>query len=241
MAESRRTVFSELFKADIGFEEPVFTRKERTVFPAVCCVIVFISGIFSVTTLGAAPSDNGVKGKISAAKAEKELPGRERLYRELGAIQSDEAVVFLSRAAISEPEPGGRTSAITALRKTGGRSALNGILAALKVEKHKGVRIQAVNSLGFFNDPKALERLRDIVGTDLDRDMRIAAYMALSRLGDAETLSKDFDLEKDPGAKLGILDALSRTEDGENKLRGIKERSGDKAVKARIDLHMKKK
>jgi HEAT repeat protein len=146
-------------------------------------------------------------------------------------------VAVLSRAALNDAEPGGRIDAILALRKIGGPEALKGLLEVLSKEKHKGVRIQAVNSLGFFNAPKALARLRDIAKNDPDKDMRISAVMSLSRLNDTQTLSDNFAVETDSSVKLGIIDALGRSDGGEKELKKIKAKSKDAKINERLDFY----
>lgn len=206
-----------------------------------------MTGLFILILLAAAPAsaqpadaagaDKTIAEKINAAGTEKELPKRERLYRELGDARSSAAVEALSRAALNDPEPGARVDAILALRKIGGPEALKALLAALAAEKHKGARIQAVTALGFFNSPEALAELRRTAGNDPDKDLRISAVMALSRLNDADTLAAGFDAEKDPAAKLAIVDALGRSEGGEKELKKIKTRSKDAKINERADFY----
>lgn len=196
-----------------------------------CLIILLLSPV------GVFAAEKTIAEKINAAGTEKELPKREKLYRELGDSRDAAAVAVLSRAALSDAEPGARIDAILALRKIGGPEALKGLLAALAAEKHKGARIQAVNALGFFNAPEALAELRRTAGNDPDKDLRIAAVMALSRLNDAETLAAGFDAEKDPAAKLAIVDALGRSEGGGKELKKIKTRSRDAKINERADFY----
>ena len=175
--------------------------------------------------------------KPGAAGAGKDLPSREKYYRDLGEARDVSAVEVLGRAALGDPEPGARIDAVLALRKIGGPAALRGLLEALASEKHKGVRIQAVNSLGFFSAPEALSRLRDIAVNDPDKDLRVAAVLALSRLGDAQTLTDNFGSEKDPAVKLAIVDAVGRTEEGEKELGKIRAKNKDPKVTKRLNLY----
>ncbi|MDP2755268.1 MAG: HEAT repeat domain-containing protein, partial [Nitrospirota bacterium] len=185
----------------------------------------------------AAPADITVNEKIAAAKTEKEISKRESLYRELGDARDIAATPVLSQAALSDTEPGARIDAILALRKIGGPEALKGLLEALSAEKHKGVRIQIINSLGFFNAQEALARLRDTAKNDPDRDLRISAAMALSRLNDTQTLSDNFSVETDSGVKLGIIDALGRSDGGEKELKKIKAKNKDAKTNERLDFY----
>lgn len=190
---------------------------------------------------GAAAGDNPPAVKAGAVGAGKDLPAREKHYRELGEARDASAVEVLGRAALGDPEPGARVDAVLALRKIGGPAALKALLEALAAEKHKGVRIQAVNSLGFFSAPEALARLRDTAVNDPDKDLRVAAVLALSRLGDAQTLTAGFDSEKDPSVKLAIVDAVGRTEDGEKELEKIRAKNKDVKITERLDLYTVKK
>ena len=189
----------------------------------------------------AAGADEALSGKIAAAKTEREISKRESLYRELGDARDTAAIPVLSRAASSDAEPGARIDAILALRKIGGQEALKGLLEALSREKHKGVRIQAVNSLGFFNAPEALARLRDAARNDPDKDLRISAVMALSRLNDTQTLSDNFSVETDSNVKLGIIDALGRSDGGEKELKRIKAKNKDAKANERLDFYTREK
>ena len=200
----------------------------------------------AVAALAAAPAARGassgtaggsVSEKIAALQGEKEISGRERLYRELGEARDKAATAVLSRAALSDAEPGARIDAILALSKIGGPEALKGLLAVLAREKHKGVRIQAVNALGFFSAPEALAGLRGIARNDPDKDLRISAVMALSRLNDTQVLSDNFAVETDTSVKLGIIDALGRSDGGEKELKKIRAKNKDAKTNERLDFY----
>lgn len=199
------------------------------------CLLVSLST--APAAFAAAPADITVNEKISAAKTEKEISKREKLYRELGDARDIAATAVLRQAALTDPEPGARIDAILALRKIGGPEALKGLLEALAAEKHKGVRIQAVNSLGFFNAPEALAILRETAKKDPDKDLRISAVMALSRLNDTQTLSDNFAVETDSNVKLGIIDALGRSDGGEKELKKIKIKNKDAKINERLDFY----
>jgi HEAT repeat protein len=200
--------------------------------------LLMILTMFAVSAVLAAPAAaEDSPPAVTTGDAGKDLPAREKLYRELGEARDVSAVAVLSRAALSDPEPGARVDAVLALRKIGGPAALKALLEALAAEKHKGVRIQAINSLGFFSAPEALARLRDIAVNDPDKDLRVAAVLALSRLGDAQTLTAGFDSEKDPAVKLAIVDAVGRTEDGEKELGKIRAKNKDPKVTKRLNLY----
>ncbi len=221
--------------------EKSFARQGLAVFFALMLKSLMISALLAVPAAFAAAQpaagDSPPAVKAGDAGAGKDLPSREKHYRELGEARDASAVEVLGRAALGDPEPGARVDAVLALRKIGGPAALRGLLEALASEKHKGVRIQAVNSLGFFSAPEALARLRDIAVNDPDKDLRVAAVLALSRLGDAQTLTANFGSEKDPAVKLAIVDAVGRTEEGENELQKIRARNKDQKVTKRLDLY----
>lgn len=224
--------------------EKSFARQGLAVFFALMFKSLIISALLAVPAVFAAAqpaagpgADKTIAEKINAAGTENNTPAREKLYQELGESRAAAAVAVLSRAAMGDPEPGARIDAVLALRKIGGPAALKGLLEVLSAEKHKGVRIQTVNSLGFFSAPEALARLRDIAVNDPDKDLRIAAVLALSRLGDAQTLTANFGSEKDPAVKLAIVDAVGRTEEGENELQKIRAKNKDPKVTKRLDLY----